>query len=324
MKSLSEYLNESLMKHIALEIKDEDLVYEKYGEYDGCNELASYIEKRIKETDNKSFTIKYSEVKDIPNICFNVLKVEIINNDNSYTFAAYNVDNEKNKNILDEKTNKLKKCIIKINLGKEIPYSLHSIIEHELTHLYNDWLLQVKAITTFYKIFNNDKYLKSKEFNKLGQSLNLRQFKLSLYLLNKYEKNGFIAQLMGQIRDLKGGYKNHIKVKDILKDIKQLNIYKAYMNIGDYIYCYKNGYFSEIDKEEICNEYNKINNTKLSINQIFKKLELEFIKTKNKIESLIPKKISEDVYHTNEVLLDGECMAYINSTWNENSSRKIY
>lgn len=315
------------MKHIALEIKDKDLVYEKYGEYDGCNELALYIEKKIKENNNKSFTIKYSEVKDIPNICFNVLKIKIINNDNFYTYAAYNVDNEKNKDILDEKTNKLNECIIKINLGKEIPYSLHSIIEHELTHLYNDWLLQVKAITTFYKIFNNDKYLKSKEFNKLGQSLNLRQFKLSLYLLNEYEKNGFIAQLMSQIQDLKSEYKeynNQVKVKDILKDIKQLDIYKAYMNIGDYIYRYKNDYFSEIDKKEICNEYNKTNHTKLSINQIFKKLELQFIKTKNKIESLIPKKISEDVYHTHDIILDGECMAYINSIWDENSCRKIY
>ena len=43
MKSLVEYINDSMLKHIAIELKDYDIIYEKYGEYNGCNELALHL-----------------------------------------------------------------------------------------------------------------------------------------------------------------------------------------------------------------------------------------------------------------------------------------
>lgn len=43
MKTLTEYIKESILKHIAIELYDTDIIYEKYGLYDGCSELAKYI-----------------------------------------------------------------------------------------------------------------------------------------------------------------------------------------------------------------------------------------------------------------------------------------
>ena len=45
MKTLQEFLKESLLQHIALELKNEDIIYERYGVYDGCNELINFIKR---------------------------------------------------------------------------------------------------------------------------------------------------------------------------------------------------------------------------------------------------------------------------------------
>jgi len=49
MKNIEEYLKESLLQHIALELKKQDIIYEKYGEYDGCEELTNYIIEQLKK-----------------------------------------------------------------------------------------------------------------------------------------------------------------------------------------------------------------------------------------------------------------------------------
>ena len=70
MKTLQEFIKESLIQHIALELKDEDIIYERYGLYDGCNELIDFIINKIDE-DNK-LVINYDEVKHLKNIVFEV------------------------------------------------------------------------------------------------------------------------------------------------------------------------------------------------------------------------------------------------------------
>ena len=301
MKTLQTYLDESLLRHICIELKDEDIVYEKYGEYDGCRDLADYIISQIKELNkSQNIIILYNDVNDITNICFDKLIISYIKGNNIH--ASYFVNK---KSTFFTKTCRFSESIIQIEFDN-YDDEIHSMLEHELTHLYNDWLLQSKGLKTFFDIFHTKEYESSKKFNNKNQPLSKRELQRALYILNDFEKNAFIGQLMDQIQMMKNEWmQTHEKLdaSKLLVKIKSLSIYKAYYAINDFILRYKNDKLFEYEKNNIIEEWESMHNERLSLNKIFKQLEYKFIKTKNKIESLIPKKIAES-YGKNITLMD--------------------
>lgn len=301
MKNLQTYIDESLLRHICIELKDKDIVYEKYGEYNGCKDLADYIIAQIKELNkSQNIVIFYNDVKDIDNICFDKLTVSYIKGNNVH--ASYFVNK---KSTFSTKTCRFDESIIQIEFDN-YDYEIHSILEHELMHLYNDWLLQSKGLKTFFDIFHTKEYEGSKKFKNKNQSLSKRELQRSLYILNDFEKNAFIGQLMNQIQMMKNEWMQtheNLDANKLLIKIKSLSIYKAYYAINDFILRYKNNQLSEYEKNNIIEEWELMHNERLSLNKIFKQLEHKFIKTKNKIESLIPKKIAES-YGKNIILMD--------------------
>ena len=84
-----------------------------------------------------------------------------------------------------------------------------------------------------------------------NQSLSKRELQRALYILNDFEKNAFIGQLMDQIQMMKDEWmKTHEKLdaNKLLVKIKSLSIYKAYYEINDFILRYKNGQLFEYEK----------------------------------------------------------------------------
>jgi len=314
MKSLYDYLNESLLQHIALELKDLDPIYEKYGEYDGLEELTNYIENRLLN-ERKSFIIKFDDVKSIINIVFDELE---INFKNEGEYAGY--DFEKTSDISEE-TNRFYYAKINVEFSLDDKYkhsySLNSILEHELMHLYNDYKVHQLGLETFDDLFNTTLYKTSRIFNAHDKPYTIRELRRSLYLFNEYEKNAFIAQLCNEIKEIKKSYspENYIDASKVYNMIKSLDIYKSYMNIGVFINRFYNGDLTKKEKENIVNEWRELHkeDKNLSIEKIFKKLKKSFIKTKNKIETIIPKKIAEELgYYKNYGCTDGECMTNLN------------
>lgn len=293
MITLKEYLKESLLHHIALELKELDPIYEKYGEYNGCSELASYIENKCKDNENlNKIIIKYDEVKHIDNVVFDNLEIEFI--EDKFIHALYDV---KSTQSIDENTKRFKYCKIVLYFDDRSSLNkMHSIIEHELMHLFTDYKLQQNGLKSFLDIFKNDEvYKKSKEFI-LRKPLEQREINRALYMFNEYEKNAFIAQLMDEINELKKSYSdNSIDATKMYHMVQSLDIYKAYMQIGDFIRRYDNDNLTKREKENIVIEWKNIFDKTESLDSIFKQLKYKFIKTKNKIESLIPKKIAESV-----------------------------
>lgn len=295
MKSVQEFIKESLLQHIALELRDEDIIYERYGLYDGCNELINFIINRIDE-DNK-LIINYDEVQDIKNIVFDILKIDL--QKSSYSNANYKIYNDENN--INPDTKRFYEVHLEIFYLNKI--DLKSLLSHELTHIFNDYKIQCLGYKTFFDIFNTEEYKLSKQFINKNIPLNFRHFCRALYLLNDFEKNAFIAQISNEIDEIKKNYKDkNIKnVNEIYFIIKETQIYKAYEEVGKFINSFYKNELSEYDCERIVNEWKRIKNIEhITINQIFKELKSKFIKTKNKIESLIPKKIAEN----NIVVLD--------------------
>lgn len=289
---------------------DNDIIYEKYGEYDGCNELTNYIYDRLKENDFKNLKISYEEVKDINNIVFNELYIvckESTENiarylvpsiDDRQVFIENNLPgNYKEYSVIDEKTHRFKQCVIIFETSGFRNTNIRSIIQHELTHMYNDFKIQCTGLTSFFNLFAKDSYKRTKQYNQHNHPLNARKLQNALYLFNEYEKNAFISQLCAEIREIKESdiyYKNgKLDANLVYSMVKKLPIYSAYMNIGNFINDYDNDVLTKNERQDIINEWNRIYNENLTIDQIFKKLKKQFIKTKQKIESIVPKKIIE-------------------------------
>lgn len=322
MKNIISYLEESLLKHIALEFKNNDIIYEKYGEYDGCKELSEYIYKKLKDNDFKSIEINYNEVKNIDNIVFDKLYIMFKESDediinyiipNKYDKQIL-IDNGFNENykeysIIDKNTNRFKYCLIVLYTTSFRNIKITSILNHELNHMFADYNIQIHGLKTFFDLFKNESYKRIKEYNQHKHPLRASQLENALYLMNEYEKNAFISQLCSEIRELKESDKYYrdgkLDANKVYYMVQNLDIYQAYMNIGNFINDYDNDALTKNEKNEIVKEWNKIYHEDLPLNQIFKKLKQKFIKTKQKIESIIPKKIAEEYgLYSNAVIMD--------------------
>ena len=173
--------------------------------------------------------------------------------------------------------------------------------------MYNDYKLQQKGLKSFFELFNNLSYKRIKEYNQHKHPLRASQIEHALYLMDGYEKNSFISQLCSEIREIKKSYgknNNEIDANKMYNIIQNLDIYQAYMNIANFINDYDNDALTKNEKIEIVKEWYNIYNEDLPLNQIFKKLKSKFIRTKQKIESIIPKKIAEEYGLYNGVMMD--------------------
>ena len=309
MKTLTEFIKESLLKHIAIELYDTDKIYEKYGLYDGCSDLAKFIIDKIKNVYDKEIVIKYNDVKHIDNVHFDEMIIRFVEQDK---YEAKYIPFE-NQEILPG-SDRFNKVQLQINRNYNYKYREESrVICHELTHIYNDYLITIVGRSAFYDLFSSIEYQRSKQFNRHNYPNELRKLLRSLYMLNDYERNGFIASLSAEIENIKEKplteYDKPLTSEDILKEIHRLDIYTAYMEVIKYIEYYKQGDIVKKEREEIIKYWKEVFDEDLDIKQVFNKLCGKITELKRKLESIIPKKIAEKLdWRRTSTILDGECL----------------
>ena len=207
-------------------------------------------------------------------------------------------DNYEEYSIINKDTCRFKYCLIVLYTKGFRNTKIKSQLNHELNHMYVDYKLQLQGLKSFFELFDNISYKRTREYNQHKHPLKARQLENALYLMNRYEKNVFISQLCSEIRELKksDAYCSNEKLdaNKIYDMIKKLDIYESYMKIGNFINDYDNDSLTRKEKEIIIDEWKNIYNEDLTLDQIFKKLKQKFIRIKQKIESIIPKKIVEE------------------------------
>ena len=304
MKSLKENKNDYMLKHIAIELKDYDIIYEKYGEYNGCDELATYITNAIYKLDNDVIDLDVSKLN-IENTHFDnvsIVKIDDTNLNSGYDCEHSNYNED--KHIIEN---------VKIHVPEYLfshKKQLHSFFEHELQHIFDDWILIVHGMKTLYDVISvNDMYERSKMFNDSNERTSVREIRLALYLLNTYEQRSFIVQLCDEIRDIKLQYVNNGKQMNSLNATlvynmtKDLQIYQAYENISRFIIRYKNNKLFKSEINAIENEWHEMTGENKSIDKIIKVIDNKVKKVKNKLERVIPKKIAEELYPLHHSLM---------------------
>lgn len=297
MKKLSEYINstdksyikESILSHIAIEYKVNDIgegrriINEKYGIYEGCEELVDLIVKDIFTHNNMDNQFEYNKesLNDIKNIFFNTLIIDIdTSSDEEFGECDDNISINKDM-LIDE---------VWINMygKKHTKSSIKGILMHELTHVYNNYLMLLKGNENFIITANSDMYRNITDTSGGPTEKDLKQV---LYFLLGYERNAFVAQLKGELED----YKSKINTPyDALKILKKCPVYIAYERVNNII---KYHIENSKDSNLIASLYKEItgNGDNMSTSKILKKLKSQSDKALKKLDIVIPKLCVENL-----------------------------
>ena len=288
-------LDEHVLCHLAIEYKVNDIgtgkriVNEKYGIYAGCEELADHIVNDIFSHNNldAEFIYNSSDLKGIDNIFFDKLIIDVDTSSDEGGECDDNININKDL-IVDE-------VRINIYLSKPKKHEVKGILMHELTHVYNNYMMQLKGNTNYIKTAQSDMYRNITDMNCGMTEWDIKQV---LYFLLGYERNAFIAQLKSELDNHKDKINTPL---DALKILKKCPVYVTYIRVYNTIQRYIKYAEDNPESELIANIYKQITDTKNSNEssiKILKRLKSQSIKAIKKLDSIIPKLCVENLNNT--------------------------
>ena len=286
MKTIVDYINDRLLSHTKLYLN------ESRGIFDGCYDLAIFLNEKITKaiSKNKSYIeIDKNSIEDVIKQEMFFEKISLLIDRTSDIFTArYRLDNV---NLSD--SGLLEDVCIYIGVKEYSRYRENyvDILVHELTHAFNNYNLIIHGASSIYDMIKDIDYDRMRDFHAHNVPSIIRELRRSLYILQPYEKNSFISQLIANVIDTNQiEKKRNLTSSEIMDYIRKTDIYKAYKDISILISLYKNGELTESEIKSIEDEYNKIyktNNKKCK--HIMHILEVLMNRTIYKIENDLPK-----------------------------------
>lgn len=289
MKTIVDYINDRLLSHTKIYLN------ESRGIFDGCYDLAIFLNEKITKaiSKNKSYIeIDKKSIEDVIKQKMFFEKISLLIDRTSDIFTArYRLDNV---NLSD--SGLLEDVCIYIGVKEYSRYRENyvDILVHELTHAFNNYNLIIHGASSIYDMIKDIDYDRMRDFHAHNVPSIIRELRSSLYILQPYEKNSFISQLIANIKELMETgeikEKHNLTSSEIMDYIRKTDIYKAYKDISILISLYKNGELLESEIKSIEDEYNKIyktNNKKCK--HIMHILEVLMNRAIYKIENALPK-----------------------------------
>ena len=289
MKTIVDYINDRLLSHTKIYLN------ESRGIFDGCYDLAIFLNEKITKaiSKNKSYIeIDKNSIEDVIKQEMFFEKISLLIDRTSDIFTArYRLDHV---NLSD--SGLLEDVCIYIGVKEYSRYRENyvDILVHELTHAFNNYNLIIHGASSIYDMIKDIDYDRMRDFHAHNVPTIIKELRRSLYILQPYEKNSFISQLIANIKELMETgeikEKHNLTSSEIIDYIRKTDIYKAYKDISILISLYKNGELTESEIKSIEDEYNKIyktNNKKCK--HIMHILEVLMNRTIYKIENDLPK-----------------------------------
>ena len=263
-------------------------ITEKYGSYIGQKELIIALAKEIWPTienndPEDTFTVSKDELSGFSNIFFNELIITLTNN---ITCFASN----ESKYIEHEKL--FDKVVIYLSYNDITSYNLLcSCIMHELLHAFNEYQSYIKSSKYLIKDLTNSQSSYNKTIY-IGSDVSPENIcKRILNNIRLWEQNAYISELSTELENNNFDITKFHNTIDAYKEAKKLFIqsdaYNQYIVLRDSLLYINSS--SNKDKQRFANEYNRINETELTYERIYKKLNSVIDKILNKIETKIPK-----------------------------------
>lgn len=302
MKSITKYIANRIQEDIDIEsdlelhfyvefLLEESFKYsyftiiEKHSSYIGQKELVIDLSKKIyniirNHEPEDVLELDKKDLEEYPNTFFNKLVIYL------YGETGYIVS--KSKYIDSEKT--FDKVIININPDEYYDYKdIVKCLVHELLHAYNEY--------KNYLTNSNTKLINLTENNITIENI----CKRICNNIRKWEQNAYISELSTELENHKFDFYKYSEHKDAYKKAFEIfrnsDTWVQYSTLKEYLTLLKDD--SDENKLKFQNAYNNINNTSLSFNKIYKKLNDVFDSILNKINRLIPKLIYD--YYENQM-----------------------
>ena len=291
MKTIVDYINDRLLSHTKIYLN------ESRGIFDGCYDLAIFLNEKISNaiSNNRNYIeIDKKSLEDSIKQEMFFEKISLLIDRTSDIFTVrYRLDN-----VHLSDSGLLEEVCIYIGVKEYSGYKENyvNILVHELAHAFNNYNLIIHGASSIYDMIKNVDYDRMRDFHAHNVPSIIRELRKSLYILQPYEKNSFVSQLIANIKELMRT--NEIEEKcnltsnEIMDYIRKTDIYNAYKDISILISLYKNGELSESEIKSIEDEYNKIyrtNNKKCK--HIMHTLEVLMNRAIYKIENVLPKHI---------------------------------
>lgn len=291
-------------------------INEKYGVYDGqikmLSDLSISIIDALKDNhDISSFYLNKDDLKEYKNIFYEYFCVRIKQECNSEYLPERSKYNPKTK-LFDQVIIDIN--YIEINFGNY--KSLLKILVHEMTHAWQNYLMNVKCKSLNDFSGDDQKYrinLNSETDNNIEQIC-----KDIIYMTESFEINAFLSEISITLEKcLKDEYKNIkndvnkdfiesnkiISYKDAYKLFTETYTYKKYAELRSQFYQIDESKYQQV-KDIFVSYYNKVNKTNLSWNKIYKIINNKLIKIFNKFDTNVPKLYYEYYEHFNKTHLN--------------------
>lgn len=289
-------------------------ILEKYGSYIGQKELIIELAKEIyltiknKEPEDK-FELNKSDLEQYYDTLF--FDKLIVKFDNNTAYIA-------NKSHYDENTKTFDVVFINICPDEYNTYtSITSALMHEMLHAYNHYQSYFKKSKFKLTDLTNKK---SRYYKTLitDNDFSVRNVcKRIINNISQWEQNAYMNELSVELKNNKFDFSRYNNINDAYKAaleiFKNSDVWVQYSTLWNYIIDlqYKG---LDSDKTEFANTYNEINNTSLTYNKIYKKLDGVFNKILSRMESNVPKlfyQYYKEQLHNDEAILGRQNEALI-------------
>ena len=280
-------------------------ILEKYGSYIGQKELIIELAKEIYLTiKNKEPEVKFELNKSDLEQYYDTLFFDklIVKFDNNTAYIA-------NKSHYDENTKTFDVVFINICPDEYNTYtSITSALMHEMLHAYNHYQSYFKKSKFKLTDLTNKK---SRYYKTLitDNDFSVRNIcKRIINNISQWEQNAYMNELSVELENNKFDFSRYNNINDAYKAaleiFKNSDVWVQYSTLWNYIIDlqYKG---SDSDKTEFANTYNEINNTSLTYNKIYKKLDGIFNKILSRMESNVPKlfyQYYKEQIHNDEII----------------------
>lgn len=264
-------------------------ILEKYGSYIGQKELIIDLSKEIyniirNHEPVNNIKLDKDDIKGYDNIFFNTLEIQLTNNKTGY---------QANKSNYIKNENKFDLVYIEISVNDYLEYKdLARCIMHEILHAWNHYQSFVKESEfNLQDLTNkNSKYYKTL-FDGTISTKNI--CKRIINNLRQLEQNAYINELTIELDINKFDISKYSNINDAYKEayniFKNSDVWVQYSSEWSYIQNLNQLEVNSKERLDFQSTYNDINNTSMTFNQIYKKLDGLFNKILKKIEKVIPK-----------------------------------
>lgn len=274
-------LNESF-RHSYFEI------FERNGSYIGQKELLIDLSKEVyniirNHEPKNTIQLDKKDLDNYSNIFFNSLVIYLTNKTGYVSNESTYLDNDK----------LLNKVVIYIDTAEYFEYTeILKCLMHEMLHAYNNY----KSYLTNAKFNLTDLTNKNSSYYKtiFAGSASIENIcKRILNNIRQWEQNAYISELSVELEKNKFDINKYNTTQEAYKAayeiFKNSDTWTQYSSLWAYLMELNNQNKNSSDRLKFQTTYNQINDSNLTFNQIYKKLDGLFNKILKKIESKVPK-----------------------------------